>query len=368
MTARRIAAAYAVALITTLAGAATAQTLSNPDFSAIGDMRIFARGSQAADSMGTEPVAFSFEELELALDGHLNPYMRASVYLGIHGTGPAVDVEEAYLMVLRGLPLSLQLTAGRYLLDFGRINAQHPHQWAWAERPLMAREFLGPEGARATGLRATTLVALGETAVTLSGSAFNGDALAEGGTFGDEHDEHEHAEGATKIMGSGRVSGFRPLSDVWSFELGVSYLSGAFDAAEGLKTDVAGADLKLRWRPDSYRSLVWIAEAMTGSRDAEPDSTGAITAIDASGFFSSAELQWRKRWSGGGYIDWSESTTVGGATTTAGGAFLAFSPAEETARISLIYRHETSDLADYDDYSVTLQFLWSLGPHKPHAF
>ena len=56
------------------------------------------------------------------------------------------------------------------------------------------------------------------------------------------------------------------------------------------------------------------------------------------------------------------------AETTAYGAFFAFLPVEETARIGLVYRHETSDLTDFDDDSVTLQFLWSLGPHKVHTF
>jgi hypothetical protein len=363
----RSAATSIAGILIMVAGVARGQTLSNPDLSAIGDMRVIARTSETADSLGQEPLEFSFEELEIAINAYLNPYMRADVFVGIHGLGPEIEIEEAVLTVLRGLPLSLQMSAGAYLLDFGRINSQHPHQWGWLERPLMQQTMFGEEGLRAVGLRATTLLAVGETAVTLSGSAFNGDAFS-GHEHGDEAAAHEHEEAAPKIMGSGRLSAFRQFGTAWSFEIGGSYLGGIYDPVENLNVNVAGIDAKLRWRPDTYRSLVWIAEAMSSDRDVEPDSTGTLAAVDAMGAFTSAEYQWRRRWSAGAFFDWTEDATVAGAETTATGGFLAFSPAEETARFSLVYRHETSDLYAFTDDSLTLQFLWSLGPHKPHAF
>lgn len=361
---RRDSATWIAGILIMAAGVAHGQTLTNPDLSAIGDMRVIARTSGTADSTGSERLEFSFEELEIAINAYLNPYMRADVFLGIHGLGPEIEIEEAYLTVLRGLPLSLQMSAGAYLLDFGRINSQHAHQWGWLERPLMQQTMFGGEGVRAVGVRATTLVAVGETAVTLSGSAFNGDALA-----GHEHGEgEEEEEAAPKIMGSGRLTAFRQLSNAVSFEVGGSYLGGVYDPVENLKANIAGLDVKLRWRPDSYRSFVWIAEAMTSARDVEDEDTGAIGAVDAIGVFTSGELQWRRRWSAGAFFDWTEDASIPGAETTAAGGSFAFSPAEETARFSLVYRHQASDLYAYDDDSLTLQFLWSLGPHKPHAF
>ncbi len=319
----RNAATWIAGILIATAGTARGQTLTNPDLSAIGDMRVIARASEAADSLGREQLEFDFAELELALNAYLNPFMRADVFLGIHGLGPDIEIEEAYLTVLRGLPLSLQLSAGAYLLDFGRINPQHPHQWAWIERPLMQQTMLGEEGLRAVGLRATTLVAVGETAVTLSASAFNGDTFSEHehGADGDLH------EGETvKIMGSGRLSAFRQIADTWSLEVAGSYLGGVYDAGENLDLRIADADAKLRWRPDTYRSLNWIAEFMHSNREVHDDSTGAITTVEANGFFSSAELQWRRRWSAGAYYDWSQDATIDGVEATATGAFLAFSP------------------------------------------
>ncbi len=353
-----------------VASVAHAQTLTNPDLSAIGDMRAIYRPSDTAIGVGANEFAFEFEELEIALNAYLNPYMRADVFIGIHGTGPDVDVEEANFTVLRGLPAGLQFNAGQYLLDIGKINTQHAHQWGWLERPLMHRTMLGDEGLKALGARATTLLPVGETAVGLSVSAFSSDAFE---AHEHEHDDEEEAheeEAPADIMGNLRVSAFRQLGDAWSSELGASYLFGNYDPAEPLTTSIAAVDWKLRWRPNSYQAFVVIAEVMRSEREvaAEDSVASEISTVDALGAFASAELQFRKRWSSGAFFDWTQDATIQDAETTAYGAFFAFLPAEETARIGLVYRHETSDLYAFTNDSITLQFLWALGPHKVHTF
>ncbi|HXV13154.1 MAG TPA: hypothetical protein VEC56_03015 [Candidatus Krumholzibacteria bacterium] len=335
--------------------------------SAIGDMRAVYRPSESAAGVGSNELTFDFEELELALNAYLNPYMRADVFLSIHGTGPEVEIEEANFTVLRGLPAALQFNAGQYLLDFGKLNTQHPHQWAWLDRPLMHRTMLGEDGLRALGARLTTLFAVGENALGLSASAFSGGAFES-----HEHgDEGEEDEAPPDIMGSARASLFRQVSDAWSAELGASYLFGNYDPVEPLATQIAAVDWKLRWRPNSYQAFVWVAEAMSSEREVaeEIDSvTVNLSTVDAMGAFTSAELQFRKRWSAGAFFDWTQDASIQDAESTAYGAFFDFLPVEETARIGIVYRHETSDLTDFDDDSVTLQFLWSLGPHKVHTF
>ncbi len=348
-------------------GVARAQTLSNPDISLVGDVRVVGLSSETADSTGARQLSFEFEELEFDFNAYLNPYMRADVFVGIHGTGPDIDVEEAFLTVLRGLPAALQFSVGQYLLDFGKINTQHAHQWSWMGRPLMHQTMLGDEGLKALGARLTTLIPVGESALGVSASAFSGSAFA-GDSHEDGGDEAEE-EAAAEIMGSTRISLFRQLSDVWSSEMGVSYLGGNYDPVEPLSTSQGAFDFKLRWRPDSYRSLSWVVEVMTCEREVEPeDSLSAIPTVDSWGMFTSAELQWRKRWSGGAYFDQTQDATIQDAETTAVGGFLDFWPVEDTARIGLVYRHETSDLYPYDNDTLTLQFVWGMGPHKVHTF
>jgi hypothetical protein len=341
------------------AGVARGQTLTNPDLSAIGDMRVVTRSSEAADSAGTRQLSFQFKELELALNAYLNPYMRADVFLGISGDG--IEIEEANFTILRGLPLSLQFNAGKYLLDFGRINQQHSHQWAWIERPLMNQQMMGDEGLRVVGVRASTLIALGDNAVTITGSAFGSDAFAEEDAPDDGTPE--------QTMGNGRITVFRQLSDFWDLEVGGSFLAGEYDPAQSLSLQMSEADVKIKWRPDTYRALVWTGQVNTSQRDvAADDSLATVTTVDATGAFTSLELVWHKRWSAGGFLDWTQDPVVADEEAHAQGAFFAFSPAEETARFSLVFRHQTSDATDYADNSLNLQFLWALGPHKPHSF
>jgi hypothetical protein len=362
---RRAAPLVAAIFMLATAAATGAQTLVNPDLSVIGDFRAVYRPAGAADSTGTNEFSFVAEEIELAYSGYLNPYMRADAFIGFHVSEEEIHVEEFNLTVLRGLPLSLQFNAGRYLIDFGKINTQHSHQWAWLDRPLMHRTMLGEEGLRTDGARATTLIAIGESALGLSASAFSSGAFAHV-----EHAEEEEEEAAPDIMGSGRVSMFSQFGDTWSAEIGGSFLGGTYDAHEQLETNIGAIDGKVRWRPDTYRSFVWIFEAMASDRDVALEDSVSFTVsnVKATGVFTSAQLQLRKRWDFGGFFDWTEDATIEHAETTAVGAFWGFNPVEETARISLVYRHETSDLAAFTDNSVTVQFLWSLGPHRVHTF
>jgi hypothetical protein len=358
----------AVLFILSVADPATGQTLLNPDISVIGDFRALWRTQEAAESLGTNEFSFVPEEIELAYNGYLNPYMRADVFIGFHVSEEAIDVEEFNMTVLRGLPWSLQFNAGRYLIDFGKLNTQHSHQWGWLDTPLMIRTMLGEEGLRTDGGRLTAMLPVGDNAFGLSVSAFSSSA------FGHEHGEEGHAEeeeeAAPEIMGSGRASLFSQFSDTWSAEVGGSFMGGTYDPAEQLNVTLGGIDAKLKWRPDTYRSFVWTFEAMTSDREIAEEDSVSLTIFDvkATGAFTSAYLQFRKRWDVGGYYDWTEDATVEGAETTGVGAWFAFNVVEETARFSLVYRHETSDFYTYTDDSLTLQFLWSLGPHKAHTF
>jgi hypothetical protein len=360
-----------------------AQTLTNPDLSALGDMRFNMYSDDTAGVMSAEQLEFHFRELELNINAYLNPYMRADVFIGIHGVEGPVEVEEASMTVLRGLPLSLQLKAGKYLTDFGVINQQHPHQWAWLEWPLMHRAQFGPEGLRSIGANLSTFVALGETALTLSANAFSSRAFLlehEHGEGADAHDHEDLEEDLVyraevvlpeQIMGSARVSAFRQLGDYWMVQAGVSALYGTFDADSGLKKRIAGADFKLRWRPSQYKALVFSVEAMASDSDViHEDSTLAINQIErvrADGAFGQIEYQFTRRFDLGGFADWSQSAIVPGEEARAYGAWIGFMPVEETARFSIVYRHEENDIYPVTLDLVTLQFLFALGPHQPHT-
>jgi len=334
-----------------------AQTTVNPNISFIGDMR----GTDlhnAPSNVGENKWVFNFNELEIQAGSYLNPYARADATLGISSTG--VDIEEAYATLLRGLPLNLQIKAGQYLVDFGKINTQHTHQWSWVERPLMFQRFFGPDGLDAAGVNISSLVSLGRSALTLSGNVFTG-----GSYWGDTQSLTFH-----NLAESARVSLFTPLTSHSNLEFGFSGLTTRQGPAPGGRTAMEGFDLKYKWKPDQYRSIVFIVESMLGSRltTGENPTSGAPTRITAGGFFSSLDFQFRRQYDAGAFIDYCQNPTLGKPYQAGFGVFAGFSLVEETYRIGLLLRQDQGPALVRSYQTVIIQLLWSLGPHKPHQF
>jgi len=150
-------------------------------------------------------------------------------------------------------------------------------------------------------------------------------------------------------------------------EAGLSGLYGEFDPTRNRTTRMANTDLKVRWRPDAYRALVWVSEATYSDRDVAATSSmsGRVTAVGA---FSALEVQFRRRFDAGGFVDYSQNAENDALENTDWGLFAGFMPAEETARFSLVYRNETSTAQRSSNHTLTLQFLWAIGPHKPHTY
>lgn len=357
-----------VALSATGADRAWSQARVNPDISAITDMRYVVRDDVAKSLAGSRSTSFEFEELELNYSAYLNPYSRADVFISTGLEGP-VEIEEAYATVLRGLPV--QARFGKYKLDMGKVNTQHPHQWGWLDTPLMLKSFFGHEGASAPAVNVSRLQPVGDTALTLSANAFQAGFFQHG--HGDEADAgadstSESADAPPEIGYSGRLSAFRSLTDFLHVEAGASYMFATYDPAHNLDAKVGCVDFKLKWRPDTYRSVTFVAEAMRSDREVEDETTEVVSNVIAYGAFSAGEVRFRKRFDVGGFIDWAQDALVDGVETTAGGGYFGFMPVEETLRFSAVYRHETSDLYDGSDNTVTVQVLWAVGPHKPHQF
>ncbi len=99
---------------------------------------------------------FNLREVEVALSGAVDPYFDAWAVLAI-GDGE-VEAEEVYVQT-RALAPGLQLRAGKFYSGIGYLNAKHPHQWDFVDRPLPYSHLLG--GALGeVGLQATWLPSL----------------------------------------------------------------------------------------------------------------------------------------------------------------------------------------------------------------
>jgi hypothetical protein len=327
------------------------QTTVNPALSFIGDMRLSGL-RHAPAAIGDNKMIFDFHELEITAGAALNPYARADVTLGISHGG--IDIEEAYATLLRGLPLNLQVKAGQYRVDFGKINTQHTHQWSWVERPLMFKRFFGEEGLDAAGLNISSLVSVGRSALTLSGNVFTG-----GSFWGDSQGPNVHNLGE-----SARVSLFAPIAGHANLEFGFSGLTTRLGDSTGGRTTIGGLDFKYKWHPDMYRSVVFVAEGMIGSRLA----AGGATRTTTSGLFASLDIQFHRQYNVGALMDFCRDPVPGFVRQTGIGVFAGFSLVEETYRLGLLLRQDQGPALARPYQTVIVQLLWSLGPHKPHQF
>ncbi|MCP1727684.1 hypothetical protein J2T60_001684 [Natronospira proteinivora] len=95
---------------------------------------------------------FQMREVEFAFSSTVDPYFDAFVMF-VFENGD-IDLEEAYITT-RSLPAGLQMKAGKFLSDVGYINKQHPHDWAFVDRPWMNEFLFGDHGLMETGVQMT---------------------------------------------------------------------------------------------------------------------------------------------------------------------------------------------------------------------
>src|SRR5215475_2391678 len=100
---------------------------------------------------------FNARNIELAFDGAVDPYFEgfANIVFKLDNDNETeVEVEEAFMQTTN-LPFGLQLKGGQFFAAFGRLNPTHPHTWDFADYPIVAGKFLGPDGLRGVGAQAS---------------------------------------------------------------------------------------------------------------------------------------------------------------------------------------------------------------------
>ena len=154
-------------------------------------------------------------------------------------SGFSVVPEEVYIDLV-ALPAHFSARIGQQLLPFGVTNRMHPHDWPWPQMPLPFATLIGDHGVSDVGAVLNYRVHNPwDKALTLQGG------LVSGAFF--DTDLSDPSPGWL-----GRAELFDELGAI-ELGLGVS--------AMGLGSQrLEGADLLLRWRGNSWRSVVLIGE------------------------------------------------------------------------------------------------------------
>lgn len=382
-------------------GFSLAQTSINPDISAIGTFNTFTNFIKDTPEYGK--LNFDLPEFELFVDGYLNPYARATFNVAFHEG--EFHGEEIYAQVVRGLPLDVQIKAGKYLLGFGKINTIHPHAWSFIYRPLYQQIYFGEEGFNDIGASLSFILPTGDIFTTLDLGVFKGDALINEHHHEDDHeteeeDEHFEMDRGNSPIFVGRLGSFFSLGDFSNFEIGLSGSYGVHSKADFYTSDdstalpdnkalnyfYGGLDFKYKYRPDSYTSFIIQGEALLNRRNVLREDDFGLDVqedINTFGAFIYLDYQFNKIFSVGAKYDFTygiigdepnfNTVTNDDQNKTSGiEGWFGYYPFEETLALRLGVQHLMFSYADGTERdgetTINLQLIFSLGPHKAHPF
>jgi hypothetical protein len=251
-----------------------------PDISVIGTFAgaFFTDPPQGNVDPNPNRTGFTFQELELALQGTVDQFFKYDAFLSFGEDG--VEAEEAYFTTLAGPPRGLSFRGGKFLLPFGRQNQKHLHVWAFADNNLVNEDFLGFDTLSELGLEAAYLFP------TPFFMQLQGDFTNSGGdaSFGGSK---------SQFLYNGRLSTSVDLTNNLTALIGASGAYGANDTGGGNHTALYGGDFLLKWKPSAYTSLSWQTEYML-RREQFPNAT-----ITDGGLYSYIDYQFFKQFHAG---------------------------------------------------------------------
>ena len=356
--------ALSAALFAVLSALSPAQAgVTNPDLSAIG--QVIGGYSDEPGSRDSGQAALRSGEMEMVLDAYLNPFIKG--WFTISGGENGFSLEEGYASVVKGLPWGLNMKAGKYRMGFGKLNATHPHAYPFIMPPRSLVSLLpgGADGFNETGLQVSELLPTpGDWASTVSAD------LIEAKQF---HPDREF----TRLGGLGRWANDFLIGEVGAVETGVSVATGKNLSPESDPAYLYGADVKAKFYLPGASQLTVQAEGAYRRFQAYRASSANPIAVDfpdsvivqdhRAGFVAFADYRYHTQWNGGLLYEQWEPDGQPSATDRAIRAFAGYAVLEESTLIRLMYEHFLPDGADAVD-AVSLQLLFSMGPHKAHQF
>ena len=368
----------------------------------------FAVGGSTANDIGALQLGghdpnqrgFTVQGAEMNLKGAVDPYFRANAtvaFLIDNGGETGVELEEAWLESV-SLPYNLQIRAGQYLTDFGRLNSQHPHSWGFVDAPIVSGRLLGEDGLRNPGARISWLAP-----TPFYSELFFGVQNSQGGTahsFRSDHGGEPFFDRMDTARGVKRFSDLLYLARyATSFELtdnqtllgGLSAVFGPNGSGDNTDTQIYGADVYWKWKsPNAHGGfpfVSWQTEAMlrryqagastsadlTG--DSVPDFVPRETVTDW-GAYSQVLWGFKPGWVAGLRGDFATGNQaeyeklygpdLSRVTRWRISPNLTWYPSE-FSKLRLQYNYDDRDRIGVD-HSIWLQFEFLLGAHAAHKY
>lgn len=373
---------------------------------------LFAAGGSTADENELQNIqggghdprkrGFTVQNVELSLSGAVDPYLTGEshiiVFLDPLSGETVVELEEAF-MTTTSLPYRLQVEAGHFFTEFGRINPQHPHQWHWQDQPVINTRLFGPDGMRGPGFRVGWLTPLpwfselhlgmqnanGETMASfLANETFFGERPIGGRPF-----VNRSVGGLKDMVYLARSDNSWDITDNTTARLGLSGLYGPNATGPDGETSIYGADLVVKWRPGGERGwpfVVWETEAMKREYKAAAyfNDSDPLNVVDLPqetltdwGLYTQLVYGFTPGWAAGVRYEYAAGSgeSVGGRDNdpfrddrSRISPLLTWMPSE-FSRLRVQYNYDQADrLSGKEAHSVWLGVEFMYGAHAAHAF
>jgi hypothetical protein len=315
---------------------------------------------------------FTLESAELFIFAPVDPYL--NLYANIPVKESGTELEEAYF-VTSSLPAGLQVKGGKFKSGFGRINAQHPHAWDFADIPLNYRAMIGKEGWADTGVQLTYLPSLPvytqfgmEVLQGKNDLLFNPDGTTPYAFTAFVKSSLDFGENSTLLFGPSFATGKARITTVADN----TFFSG--------NTDLFGFELVYKWKPSRTESVVFQSEYLYRRQNGDLTDFSSSTMNPLKriqdGIYVQALYQW-ERWRFGVRYDVLDlfkkdfvlagvQQNFGNRAWRATGA-LEFNPSE-FSRIRLQYNRDDSAGNGQINNELFFQMLLGIGAHAAHSF
>lgn len=311
----------------------------------------------------------SLRALDLMFYGPIDPYFDARITLAGHEEDGEfhIGIHEAFASSSKIIPYS-RFRLGQFLMDIGRLNTFHQHDWPFTTAPLIHRSIFGDEGVSGLGAEYTLLVPT-EHFIEVTLGVVNGNKWGE-----------------TNLVDPALTPEADSKAD---FPTHYIHPKTYFEFSEG-RGLMLGATALRRWHPADQDVSIFGVDATFKSRDGKilrwlvqselwSENTkrpGSINGKQLGGYLY-AQYGWNEQWSSGLRYDNYDGKNVdleGGARDSSTSYAIVPTVTYKTSEMSMLrasYSYEVQKFdveADRSDSKIELQFVYVLGSHPVHDF
>jgi hypothetical protein len=359
----------------------------NPSIGLVGET-IFSYNSEGSNQTGSDrPGGFDIfqRSVELNAAGSVDPFAKAYVVANASADTASGEstfqIEEAAIQTT-SLPWNLELKAGRFFGEFGRLAYIHDHELPFVNRPLVLAQYIGGES-RTDGAQLNWLVPV-EHYISLT--------IGVGDQFGGDNPPNYVGDFRN---GSGlnywsRLSTYFELTPDISLEPGISYLWNPSTTAQwnpappnpALPTvngstftererRLAGVDFVLSWKPlrnNQFQTLTWGTEVLYSDNfyDVTNPAGNFLPGryVGSYGLYTYITYKWDRQWTGGVQYEWLEDMVNTQAKTSAYSANITWALSHwDQLRLQYTYTDPNAETGYRPDSAVYLQWAWIIGSH-----